>query len=246
MGIFGFGSSSKPEETATSTSTDFVSNESTDDIYSPTGGQSSSYDDLGSSSMSDNSYDKMPDFMSQLSFDAAKLQPMSVQGGIDFLQVEDQYGGGGSGAGAGVVGGGASLAPSRGWTDDLCYGTGTTYLAGLTLGGAYGMAEGLKKSAQQGPQNMKVRLNTTLNTITRRGPGLGNAVGVIAMMYNGTTALIDYSRGKHDIFSSIGGGAIAGAIFKSTAGPRVMAMSSGICAAVAGVWSLGVSAFAEN
>ncbi|KAI7878058.1 Tim17-domain-containing protein [Lichtheimia hyalospora FSU 10163] len=243
MGIFGFGSSSKPEDNATSTSTDFVSNESTDDIYSPTGGQSS-YDDLGSSSMSDNSYDKMPDFMSQLSFDAAKLQPMSVQGGIDFLQVEDQYGGGASGAG--VVGGGASLAPSRGWTDDLCYGTGTTYLAGLTIGGAYGMAEGLKKSAQQGPQNMKVRLNTTLNTITRRGPGLGNAVGVIAMMYNGTTAFIDYSRGKHDIFSSIGGGAIAGAIFKSTAGPRVMAMSSGICAAAAGVWSLGVSAFTEN
>lgn len=213
MGIFGFGSSSKPEDNVTSTSTD--SFESTDDIYSPTGGVSSYDDDLASSSMSDNSYDKMPDFMSQLSFDAAKLQPMSVQGGIDFLQVEDQYGGGQSGAG--VVGGGASLAPSRGWTDDLCYGTGTTYLAGLTLGGAYGMAEGLRKSAQ-GPQNMKVRLNTTLNTITRRGPGLGNAVGVIAMMYNGTTALIDYSRGKHDIFSSIGGGAIAGAIFKSTAG----------------------------
>ncbi|KAI9317000.1 Tim17/Tim22/Tim23/Pmp24 family-domain-containing protein [Dichotomocladium elegans] len=244
MGIFGFGSSNKPAEDNSSSNVgaaDFTSSEVSDDMYSPTG--QTTFDDFNSAS-SENSYDKMPDFMKQLSYDAAKLQPMTVQGGVDFLQVEDQYGGSSGGSGA-MMSGGASLAPSRGWSDDMCYGTGTTYLLGLTLGGAYGMVEGLRKSAQ-GPQNMKVRLNTTLNSITRRGPGLGNAVGVVAMMYNGTTALIDYSRGQHDVFSSIGGGAIAGAIFKSTAGPRVMAISSAVCAAVAGVWSLGVSALTEN
>lgn len=203
--------------------------------------------------------------MTEITYDASRLQPMTVQGGIDFLQVEEQYGGGS----AGGFGGGATLTPSRNWTDDLCYGTGTTYLAGLTLGGAYGMVEGVRKS-RQGPQNFKVRLNTTLNTITRRGPGLGNAVGVLAMTYNGATALIDYSRGKHDIFNSVAGGALAGAIFKSTAGktqflrfytrglervliflgnvlgPRAAAISSGVCATVAGVWSLAMSALYDK
>ncbi|CAO3591481.1 unnamed protein product [Absidia cylindrospora] len=169
--------------------------------------------------------------MSNLSYNSSKIQPMALQGGIDFLQVEDPN------QSASYGGGGATLTPSRGWTDDLCYGTGTAYLAGLTLGGAFGLAEGLKKSSTTSP-NMKVRLNTTLNTITRRGPGLGNSVGVIAMMYNGTTAMIDASRGTHDIFNSIAGGAVSGAIFKCTAGPRVMAMSSGICAGAAGAWSL--------
>jgi import inner membrane translocase subunit TIM23 len=140
--------------------------------------------------------------------------------------------------------GGASLAPSRGWSDDLCYGTGTTYLAGLTLGGAFGMAEGLKKSA--GAPNMKVRLNTTLNSITRRGPGIGNSLGVIAMVYNGTTAMIDASRGQHDVFNSLAGGALAGALFKSTAGPRATLVSAGVCAGVAGAWSLLVSTFTDN
>ena len=31
-----------------------------------------------------------------------------------------------------------SALPSRGWSDDLCYGTGATYLIALTLGGAWG------------------------------------------------------------------------------------------------------------
>ncbi|CAO3645123.1 unnamed protein product [Cunninghamella echinulata] len=167
----------------------------------------------------------MPDFMSSnYQYDTAKLHPLAVQG-VDNPQQSASYGGG------------ATFTPSRGWTDDLCYGTGTVYLGGLTLGGAIGLAEGLKKSAANST-NMRVRLNTTLNTITRRGPGLGNSVGVIAMMYNGTTAMIDATRGTHDIFSSVAAGAISGAIFKSTAGPRAIAFSSGACAVAAGVWSI--------
>jgi import inner membrane translocase subunit TIM23 len=141
--------------------------ENLDDAYS-TGGAL----DTGISTYEsvDNSYEKVPDFMTQATFSASRLQPMAAQGGIDFLQLEESTGGSGSA-------GGPALTPSRGWTDDLCYGTGTTYLAGLTLGGAVGLAEGVRKGA--GSPNMKIRLNTTLNSITRRGPGLGNSVGVI-------------------------------------------------------------------
>ncbi|SAM02920.1 hypothetical protein [Absidia glauca] len=219
MGIFGFGSSSD----STSTINNDAVLQDNDDIYSPSGNVES-FDDT-------NAYEKMPDFMTSVPYNGTKIQPMALQGGIDFLQVDDPS------QSAHYGGGGATLTPSRGWTDDLCYGTGTAYLAGLSLGGAVGLAEGIKKSGATST-NAKVRLNTTLNTITRRGPGLGNSVGVIAMMYNGTTAMIDASRGTHDIFNSIAGGAVSGAIFKCTAGPRVMAMSSGICAAAAGAWSL--------
>ncbi|KAI7900665.1 Tim17/Tim22/Tim23/Pmp24 family-domain-containing protein [Cokeromyces recurvatus] len=205
--------------------------ENLNDIYSPSGGEEHFGENTG------NSFEKMPDFMSSISYDVSRIQPTALQGGLDFLQIE------GEGT-TGSLSGGASFTPSRGWSDDLCYGTGTTYLAGLTLGGAFGLAEGLKKSASA--PNMKVRLNTTLNSITRRGPGLGNSMGVIAMIYNGATAMMDASRGKHDIFNSLAGGAISGALFKSTAGPRAAMVSAGVCAGVAGAWSLLVSNFTEN
>ncbi|KAH8550474.1 Tim17/Tim22/Tim23/Pmp24 family-domain-containing protein [Umbelopsis sp. PMI_123] len=201
--------------------------ENLDDAYSSGGAIDSgisSYESL------DNSYEKVPDFMTQATFNTSRLQPMAAQGGVDFLQLEESTGGG-------VSSGGAALTPSRGWTDDLCYGTGTTYLAGLTLGGAVGLAEGVRKGT--GSPNMKIRLNTTLNSITRRGPGLGNSVGVIAMLYNGTNAMIGAVRGEHDAINSVAAGAISGAIFKSTAGVRPMGLAAGACAALAGVWSLG-------
>lgn len=218
MGIFGFGSSNNATETS-STPVDL------DEMYFP-GGQSfqeSTDNNTTSFGLDDSGYEKMPDFMSSISFDANRLQPMSLQG-LDFLQVEDNA----------PVGSSSGFAPSRGWSDDLCYGTGTTYLAGLTLGGAYGLMEGIRKSEGA----YRVRLNTTLNTITRRGPGVGNAVGVIAMMYNGTNSLIDYTRGTHDVFNSVAAGAISGAIFKCTAGPRVAGISAAVCAGVAGAWTV--------
>ncbi|KAI8065335.1 Tim17/Tim22/Tim23/Pmp24 family-domain-containing protein [Gilbertella persicaria] len=214
MGIFGFGSSSTTEQP--------TQQQYEEDLYSPTA-NTFEQEQQNSFGLEDSGYEKMPDFMSSISLDANKLQPMSLQG-LDFLQIEDSA----------PVSSSGGFAPSRNWTDDMCYGTGTTYLAGLTLGGAYGLAEGLKKSTGA----PRVRLNTTLNTITRRGPGVGNAVGVIAMVYNGANSLLDYSRGTHDIFNSIGAGAAAGALFKSTAGPRAVAISAGVCAGVAGAWSV--------
>ncbi|GAA6003775.1 hypothetical protein JCM10207_003592 [Rhodosporidiobolus poonsookiae] len=51
------------------------------------------------------------------------------------------------------VAGGKTVLPSRGWGDELCYGTGSTYLAGLALGGAWGFSEGMTRpiSGRSGP-----------------------------------------------------------------------------------------------
>ena len=131
--------------------------------------------------------------------------------------------------------GSQSVLPSRGFTDDLCYGTGITYLTALTLGGAWGVQEGLRRSAGQPP---KLRLNSVLNAVTRRGPFLGNSAGVVAITYNGINSFIGYQRGKHDAANTVVAGGLSGMLFKSTRGLRPMLISGGIVASVAAAWAV--------
>lgn len=135
--------------------------------------------------------------------------------------------------------GSRSALPSRGWSDDLQYGTGITYLTALTMGGAWGMIEGLQKSPVGSPP--KLRLNSVLNSMTRRGPFLGNSAGVLAMVYNGVNSTIGYYRGKHDAGNSLVAGALSGMLFKSTRGVRSMAISGGLVAGMAGLWAVSCS-----
>ncbi|KAI1857600.1 uncharacterized protein JN550_013112 [Neoarthrinium moseri] len=131
--------------------------------------------------------------------------------------------------------GAQSAIPSRGFSDDLCYGTGITYLTALTLGGAWGLQEGLRRSANQPP---KLRLNSVLNAVTRRGPFLGNSAGVVAICYNLFNSGIGYARGKHDAFNTILAGGLSGMLFKSTRGLRPMMVSGGVVASIAGAWAV--------
>jgi import inner membrane translocase subunit TIM23 len=56
-------------------------------------------------------------------YDPAKLHPLAELGnGLDYLALEDSK--------VADLPGGTSALPSRGWTDELCYGTGATYLSG--------------------------------------------------------------------------------------------------------------------
>ncbi|GAA5820643.1 hypothetical protein JCM3770_003564 [Rhodotorula araucariae] len=56
---------------------------------------------------------------------------------LDYLLLEDDK--------LSAVAGGKTVLPNRGWGDELCYGTGSTYLAGLALGGSWGFWEGLRR-----------------------------------------------------------------------------------------------------
>jgi import inner membrane translocase subunit TIM23 len=166
--------------------------------------------------------------------DPSQLHPLAGldQGTLDYLSLEDS-----------VPSADQSALPSRGWSDDLCYGTGVSYLTALTIGGAWGLSEGLQKNPASMPP--RLRLNGILNAVTRRGPFLGNSAGVIAMVYNGTNSTIGALRGKHDPTNSVVAGAISGAIFKSTRGTRPMAISAAICASVAGGWAITRKVFFE-
>ncbi|OLN81686.1 Mitochondrial import inner membrane translocase subunit tim23 [Colletotrichum chlorophyti] len=160
--------------------------------------------------------------------DPAQLHPLSGlnKDTLEYLSLEDA-------ALADAPGG--SVLPSRGFTDDLCYGTGVTYLTALSIGGAWGLQEGLRRSVNQPP---KLRLNSVLNAVTRRGPFLGNSAGVVAITYNILNSGIGYLRGKHDAANTIVAGALSGMVFKSTRGVRPMLISGGIVASVAGAWAV--------
>lgn len=166
--------------------------------------------------------------------DPAKLHPLSGlnQDSLEYLTLEDGV--------LSDLSGSQSVLPSRGFTDDLCYGTGVTYLSGLTLGGAWGLQEGLRRSAGQAP---KLRLNSVLNAVTRRGPFLGNSAGTVAITYNLINSTIGYYRGKHDAANSVAAGALSGMVFKSTRGLRPMMISAGLVGSVAGVWAVSFSSF---
>ncbi|KAF2196463.1 mitochondrial import inner membrane translocase subunit tim23 [Delitschia confertaspora ATCC 74209] len=167
---------------------------------------------------------------SKFIIDPAALHPLAGlnQETLDYLTLEDSV--------LSDLPGSRSALPSRGWSDDLCYGTGVCYLSALTIGGAWGLAEGLQKNPASMPP--RLRLNGVLNAVTRRGPFLGNSAGVVAMVYNGINSTIGYYRGKHDVTNSVVAGALSGAIFKSTRGVRPMMISSGIVGGVAGSWAI--------
>lgn len=162
--------------------------------------------------------------------DPALLHPLAGlnQGTLDYLTLEESV--------LSDLPGSRSVLPSRGWSDDLCYGTGVTYLTALTIGGAWGLAEGLQKTSPTA--SPRLRLNSVLNAVTRRGPFLGNSAGVVAMVYNGVNSTIGYYRGKHDFTNSVMAGALSGMIFKSTRGVKPMMISGGIVASAAGAWAV--------
>lgn len=108
------------------------------------------------------------------------------------------------------------------------------FCAGLAIGGAWGLREGAKRPLAV--SNTRLRVNSVLNSITRRGTFIGNSAGVAgkvhvvsyrmfsgspyhyytALLYNGVNSSIDAFRGEHDSMGSMAAGAVTGALFKST------------------------------
>jgi import inner membrane translocase subunit TIM23 len=161
-------------------------------------------------------------------FDVAKLHPMAdLNDNLDFLALDEDK--------LTEMEGAGSVLPSRGWTDDLCVGTGTTYLSGLAIGGAWGLKEGLSRPLGPNP-SMRLRLNSVLNACTRRGSFTGNSLGVLAIYYNLTNSALDAVREKHDPINSMAAGAFTGAVYKCTSGVRPMLVGAAIGTGAMGAW----------
>ncbi|SCV74901.1 BQ2448_7930 [Microbotryum intermedium] len=96
------------------------------------------------SGSSSSAYADAPDASSILgatsSIDPAALHPLAGlidSKDLDYLALDDDK--------LSAVEGGESVLPSRGWSDELCYGTGSTYLCGLAGGGVWGLYEGFRR-----------------------------------------------------------------------------------------------------
>ncbi|KAL4063144.1 Tim17/Tim22/Tim23/Pmp24 family-domain-containing protein [Scleroderma citrinum] len=161
-------------------------------------------------------------------YDPARLHPLAQLGDqLDYLVLDD--------AKKSELPGAGTAMPSRGFSDDLCYGTGTMYLSGLALGGLWGVSEGARRPLAV--SNMRLRINSILNSVTRRGTFIGNSAGVLALVYNGINSSIDSFRGKHDTAGSMAAGALTGALYKSTAGVRPALAAATLVSGLAGIWS---------
>lgn len=160
------------------------------------------------------------------SFDAAKLHPMANLGGvIEYLDLETNT--------ARADG----LIASRGFFEDASYGTGAMYLLGLGTGGAAGLIEGLRTSSAN--MSARLRINAILNSVTRRGPYLGNLCGCLTLTYNVVNGTVDMLRGGyHDDAGSLVSGAITGALWNSTQGLKPLSISSGLLTCVAASWCI--------
>ncbi|KAK9457216.1 Tim17/Tim22/Tim23/Pmp24 family-domain-containing protein [Dipodascopsis uninucleata] len=179
-------------------------------------------------SSSNNSSNELPSFLSG-PLDGSKLHPLAGLGSsLEILDLEDDQ--------ISELPGSRGILPSRGWSDDLCYGSGSMYMGGLAVGGFYGFAEGLRASPTNAP--FKIKLNSILNAVTRRGPFLGNSAGVLAISYNIFNGLFSYFRDYHDIYNSVAAGTITGLLFRSTRGLKPMALSGALMGTAAGAWNV--------
>ncbi|KAI0741556.1 mitochondrial import inner membrane translocase subunit tim23 [Daedaleopsis nitida] len=188
-------------------------------------------DKVDYSLLKDDQMDDVPSSGSDLllgAFDPSKLHPLAgIEDKLDYLLLDDDKTTDLPGAGTAI--------PSRGWSDDLCYGTGTMYLSGLALGGVWGLREGARRPLAV--SNARLRVNSVLNSVTRRGTFIGNSAGCLALVYNAFNSSIDHFRGQHDTYGSMAAGALTGALYKSTAGVKPALAAATFMSGFAGIWS---------
>lgn len=123
----------------------------------------------------------------------------------------------------------------RTFGDNLTFYTGMGYLGGATVGGARGIVEGFR--AWEPSDTAKLRVNRVLNGAGHRGRTLGNACGVVGLLYSGIEGTACHYRGQDDMWNAVIGGLSTGALYKAAAGPRSAAIASALGGIAAVSWA---------
>lgn len=122
----------------------------------------------------------------------------------------------------------------------MVYNTGILYLGGLGLGGTYGFFHGLKNAPSS---RFKIKVNSMLNGVTGYGARVGNALGVLAIMFSSIEAGSDYLEVDKlvgwDDASPFLAAAGTGMLYKSAQGPKTMVLAGGLATAIMMSWTLG-------
>ncbi|XRB11063.1 mitochondrial import inner membrane translocase subunit TIM23 [Pseudoscourfieldia marina] len=138
----------------------------------------------------------------------------------------------------------------RSWSENLTYYCGTGYLIGGAAGGAVGAREALTTPAPKGvADTSRLRANRLLNATGHYGRSAGNAAGVLglyyALMESGALNSMDaYLHTESGSVAAVVAGAGAGALYKSAAGSRRMAVAASVGAVAAGtIHAIGRTVF---
>ncbi|EDV21296.1 uncharacterized protein TRIADDRAFT_60178 [Trichoplax adhaerens] len=120
----------------------------------------------------------------------------------------------------------------RSWGERMFSNVGSSYMIGITCGGAWGLFEGLRTPHGN---TMKLRINGILNSCTRRGPFVGNSLGCIETILGKVTQKED----EDNPYNTVGAAVLTGAIFKSTGGIRATALAAAIGGTLAVTYHFG-------
>jgi len=129
----------------------------------------------------------------------------------------------------------------RGVVSTMFTNSGISYMIGVTLGGLYGLKEGLARTPSS---RWKVKLNSVLNHCGRHGSQFGNMMGATAILYSLYEGLadsyeLDAYTGPIQPPAPLFAGMMTGATYYMRAGPRVSALAGTIgLGAVGGTFAL--------
>jgi len=136
----------------------------------------------------------------------------------------------------------------RSWAQRMFYNTGTLYILGIVAGGSFGFVEGFRSAPST---KFNIRLNSILNKCGRRGSRLGNALGSVAFLYSlvegaGEQMRLERYSGGMEWVNPVFSAAFAGMVYKSTQGPKTIAVAGGLGASVAAVAYVSKSFFPDR
>eukprot|EP00635_Sarcinochrysidales_sp_CCMP3193_P012598 CAMPEP_0118899482 /NCGR_PEP_ID=MMETSP1166-20130328/6021_1 /TAXON_ID=1104430 /ORGANISM="Chrysoreinhardia sp, Strain CCMP3193" /LENGTH=169 /DNA_ID=CAMNT_0006838611 /DNA_START=23 /DNA_END=532 /DNA_ORIENTATION=+ len=122
----------------------------------------------------------------------------------------------------------------RGLLERMFFNCGVSYLGGMVVGGVWGAASAYRS---QSGGTFRVTSNTLLNGFGKRGAGVGNALGAIALMYTCYESVaenlqIDAFAGYHQAVNPVSAGVLTGLTYKCLAGPRALVLAGIIGGAV--------------
>lgn len=126
----------------------------------------------------------------------------------------------------------APVTQEKSWGSKLVYESGTSYIIGAIGGGIIGAGQGWRQGAKM---NMKLRMNSVLNSSGRLCSVGGRNFGVFGLMYSGSRSLAKNRRAKDDVWNDIIGVTSAATL---TTLPRGPVTALGVGAALGSVASI--------
>mmetsp|Transcript_9953 Transcript_9953/g.25526 ORF Transcript_9953/g.25526 Transcript_9953/m.25526 type:complete len:240 (-) Transcript_9953:161-880(-) len=132
----------------------------------------------------------------------------------------------------------------------LIYGAGVGWFAGAAVGAGHGIFESGRVAFQDKQASTKIKANTIMNGVTKRGTAYSNTWGVLGMTYGIVNSMMIGARdGQNDAVNSVGAGTMTGMVyglFKTTPPTaRGVMVSSAVGATVSLVSSI-VLAFLDG